>query len=416
MHIVFVTPELATAGNSSGGLASFTANMARIFASNGHKVTVLLATVKDEKLSFDEDIELKTTYINKAIWNIFDKTAKICTFGEKENTVETRRFIVNFYRSGQVRKKIREINKREKIDIIHYCSLSAMAFRANKAIPYVIRLSSFSSICRGANLPDGDIRFDSAGFSMKDRLLNYTLQKAKYVISPSKLLADIGKKELGLEATVIESPFVLTKIQWDESVFHSVIGNERYIIHYGSLKYLKGTHIVAKIVKSILQTYPDLFLILAGRNEELLDEDGIKVKADELVKRSAGELADRVLYAGSLSREQLYPFIQNAELCLLPSRIENLSNACIEAMAMGKIVIGTNGASFEQLIDDRVSGFLCERDNPESYLQAVNEALEMSNEDKEKMILKSAERIKLLRPEIIYKKYLEFYEGVIREW
>ena len=54
MHIVFVTTELATAGNSSGGLASFTANMARIFAANGHRVTILLAAVKEEKLVFDD--------------------------------------------------------------------------------------------------------------------------------------------------------------------------------------------------------------------------------------------------------------------------------------------------------------------------------------------------------------------------
>ena len=146
-----------------------------------------------------------------------------------------------------------------------------------------------------------------------------------------------------------------------------------------------------------------------------MDEKGEKVRADELIKKNAGEFSDRVICMGSLPREQLYPFIQNAEICFLPSRIENLSNACIEAMAMGKIVVATNGASYEQLIDDRVSGFLCERDNPESFLKAIYEALNMSKEEKDKMILKASERIKLLNPDTIYRKYFNSYNKVIKE-
>lgn len=125
---------------------------------------------------------------------------------------------------------------------------------------------------------------------------------------------------------------------------------------------------------------------------------------------------DRVIYIGQIVREQLYPVIKNAECCLLPSRIENLSNACIEAMAMGKIVVATNGASYEQLIDDRVSGFLCERDNPASYLKAVDEVLAMSTEERNKIGLKAIEVTKRLEPQKIYEQYLAFYEKVIREW
>ena len=146
------------------------------------------------------------------------------------------------------------------------------------------------------------------------------------------------------------------------------------------------------------------------------DEKGEKIKAHELVKKAAKEHSNRVLYVGCLVREQLYPLIQNAQVCLLPSRIENLSNACIEAMAMGRIVIGTNGASFEQLIDDGVSGFLCERDNPLSYLQAVNTALNMCEEEKQKMSEKAIERIKKLEPDAVYEKYLRYYRKVIKNW
>ena len=156
---------------------------------------------------------------------------------------------------------------------------------------------------------------------------------------------------------------------------------------------------------------------LAGSSEEIYDENsGMEWKAFELVKQRAGEYGDRVLYLGQLVREKLYPIIENAQICWLPYRLDNLSNACIEAMAMGKIVIGTERSSFEQLIEDRISGFLCERESPESNFSALKEALQMTEQEKQKMGEEAKKQIERLHPEEIYKNYLEYYEKVIREW
>lgn len=416
MHIVFVTTELATANNSSGGLASFTANIARIFVANGHRVTILIVTSKEQDIVFDDNIELRFIYVKKALWNLIDKIAIFCACGNHDKVIEMRKCLLNIYKSKQVNRQIQRMNQREKIDIVHYCNLCALALYANKNIPYVIRISSWYNMFREACLPKTSIKYEDAKLSINDKLLNYALKKARYVISPSYISADIGKRKFGINAKVIESPFVLNEKSWDASMYHSLIGNKKYIIHYGSLKYFKGTHVVAQMAREFLQTYPDMYLVLAGNSEELLDETGKRVRADEFVKKCAEEFSDRVIYAGRLVREQLYPLIKNAELCLLPYRFENLSNACIEAMALGKIVVGTNGASFEQLIEDRVSGFLCERDNPESYMQAVREAMAMSEEEKQKMIAKAEERIKLLSPDVTYQKYYDYYCKVIEEW
>ncbi len=56
----------------------------------------------------------------------------------------------------------------------------------------------------------------------------------------------------------------------------------------------------------------------------------------------------------------------------LPSRIDNLTNTCIESMALGKVVIGTQGAIFEQLIEDGVNCFLCRIDcKKKNYLKQL---------------------------------------------
>lgn len=416
MHIVYVTTELATLHNASGGLASFTANMARIFLENGHNVTILLVTTRDDKIEFDEECSLFTVFVSKTVWNMLNNITKFCAFGNIDKADETRKFIVNIYKSIQVRKTIKEIDKLNKIDIVHYCNLGGIAFRADNKIPYLIRISSFVNICNGANMPNGCIGYKENKLSLTNKLTDYTLKKARYVVSPSKLLATIGKKELGIRPIVIESPFVLDEDKLDYDVYNANLAGKKYILHFGYLKYLKGTHIVAQLAYEFLQQHSDFYLVLSGKSEFLIDDEGNKIKAHEYVRKKAEKYSNRVIYAGQLVREQLYPLIQNAELCLLPSRIENLSNACIEAMAMGKIVVTTNGASYEQLIDDRISGFLCERDDSESYLNAINEALNMSIYEQNKMKAKAIEVTKRLEPRKIYQQYLAVYEKIIREW
>lgn len=417
MHIVFVTTELATDNHPAGGLGSFSANIAKIFNENGHKVTVILASVKEENVTMDKNINLRTLYIKKPLWNCFDQVARVLASFTKESRDEIRIFLINLYKGRQVKRAIKEINKREKIDIIHFCNHGALSLSTDKKIPYVVRISNFLNICNGgADQPNGSTLYEDNRLSIRDRLEDYALRKAAYAISPSYLIAGIGRESLGLNPNVIESPFVMDKRNWDYEIYNKLLKDRKYIIHYGRLSYIKGTHIVADMAKTLLQSYPDIVLVLAGNARMMTDEEGEEIHPADLVKRKAGEYEDRVIYAGCLEKEKLYPLIENAQICLLPSRIENLSNACIEALAMGKIVVGTDGASFEQLIEDRENGFLCVRDNPGSYMEAIKEALNMSIKEREQMSGKAAESIKRLAPEVIYGKYFEFYQKVVEDW
>lgn len=418
MNVVFVTNQIATSKNSAQGPASFSANITRIFAEHGHRVYILLVSTKELHIEFQKDIDIISLYVPMKKWIKMDKISKVLCRIYKDDRDVIRRTLVSLYKARQVRKAIYDINKKSNVDIIFYCRNGAWSSLSPKRIPYILRISQFGNILRGVNTPEGSIKYENNQLTLQERLGEYAIKKAKYVVAPSHLLAGMIKENIGLDVTVIESPFVFKTNEWDYSVFQGMHLNEKkYIIHYaGILRYLKGTHIVAMLAKQFLQQHPDYIIVVAGDSEEITDEKGHRMRADEFVKKSAGEFSDRVICLGRLVREQLYPLIQNAELCLLPSRIENLSNACIEAMAMGKIVVATNGASYEQLIDDKVSGFLCERDNPASYLKAINEALNMRAEDKENMSSKALEVTKRLEPQKIYKQYLDFFEKVIQEW
>ena len=417
MHIVFVTSELATKNISTGGLGTFTANMARIFAGKGHEVDILLVSTKEQLIEFDDNIHVENVMIPMNEWQEVDFIAKQLSKGDEDKSITIRRFSNILYKAEKTAEYIRNIDGRSRIDIVHYSNHGAFALFADKKIPYVIRISGFLNIWHGANHLYKRLTFLDNPEKYNEKIEHAVLKRARNVIAPSKVLAGMGEKELGIKhIEVIESPYMHHESEWDTKIHDRYLRDKKYIIHFGNLKYMKGIHIVAGIVKKLLEAHPDLYMVLAGNDNDLYESIGEHIKASEMVLRAAGENSDRVMYVGKINREQLYPLIKNSMVCILPSRIENLSNACIEAMAMGKIVVATNGASYEQLIEDGVNGFLRERDNSDSFLEGIERAIALSEEEKEKVSINAKRTVERLSPDNIYEKYLNYYQKVIKEW
>lgn len=115
----------------------------------------------------------------------------------------------------------------------------------------------------------------------------------------------------------------------------------------------------------------------------------------------------------ALPHNLLYPIIQKAEFVIFPSLSENFSNACMEAMHFERVVIGTDGASYEQLIEDGKSGLLCIPGDAKSLLDKMNEAAAMSDAQKAEMGKKAKERIDRLAPEITIHKLVRYYQYII---
>lgn len=82
-------------------------------------------------------------------------------------------------------------------------------------------------------------------------------------------------------------------------------------------------------------------------------------------------------------------------------------------MHFGQVVIGTDGASYEQLIDDGISGLLCKPNDGDSLLKKMNEAAAMSETKKRKMGELAKKRIDRLAPEVVVRKLLRYYQYVI---
>ena len=74
---------------------------------------------------------------------------------------------------------------------------------------------------------------------------------------------------------------------------------------------------------------------------------------------------------GRLTREQLRDEYRRADLLLFPTRFEGFGYAAVEAMACGTPVVTTNCSSLPEVVDDGVTGSLCNIDAVDDFADTI---------------------------------------------
>jgi len=189
----------------------------------------------------------------------------------------------------------------------------------------------------------------------------------------------------------------------DTQVADTLAGGSPYLLHYGSLGRIKGSGILAEAVLPLLEEVPNFRLVLAGKVRD--DEAGHRLV------RLAESYPKQVRYLGILTPAQLYPVVLAARLVVLPSLVDNLPNTCLEAMALGRVVLATQGASFEQLISNGRSGFLVEPGDPLTLRAAIRVAWVLSDTELAAMGRAARERIDQMRPAVTIPKLEMYYRS-----
>ena len=398
MRILFVTHEFVTEKKVCGGLGHYIANISTILAEKGHKVIILLVTNHNHVFEWKQNIEvIAFKYYQAARKN------KIGDYIEYFTKVD---ISTKLNRSFAVNEKIKEINRRNKIDIVQYCGDSNLfTWYRTRNIPCVVRMSSFGPWYAQASKIGSNMEDTSWLNTWDSKLQLYSFAKADAIFSPSVFVAQIINRKLNKCVRVIESPCMVN----DEIKMPNIpaeIEGKKYLLYYGRICTLKGIDTIKKCIYDILERNAQLFFVFVGYEE-------IK-NVMRSVKLAAKQYSDRVLYLGEIKdNEILFPIVKSSYACIFPSRADNLPNTCIEAMGLGKIVIGTYGASFEQLINHKESGLLIKRDSPKALIKAVDYLMLMTEEEREEMGERAKERVAQMTPDLVYERLILFYYEII---
>ena len=126
-------------------------------------------------------------------------------------------------------------------------------------------------------------------------------------------------------------------------------------------------------------------------------------------------MKERVICLGKLNKNQLQPVIKRSQFVVLPSIRDNLPNTCAEAMALGKVVIGTDGSSIEQFITAGYNGFLADINNAKSLLDKIGYVCCLEETDKMNIEKNAINRIRELSVLPYSKRIEKYYHSVINE-
>jgi len=401
MRIALVTSEFVTEFLYDGGLANYVYRAARTLALLGHEPVVVASAGQEERLTIDGISVCRVSVQDAREW----KMPRVYKYLNRLAKYRYDMAIKSLWQSRVLNSTVRQLHRERSIDMIQYAHLAGVGFFRPREIPAVVRLSSSTSLCN----KNGGYGVSAHHVRQQEWIENRSLLSADGVFGPSRRIAGVVSQELGIPIHVIESPFMLDVDHLDDSVYQQYLQGKKYLLFFGSICHIKGVSVIAAMIHRLLDRHRDIHFVFVGK--EVSGQEGGSLL--DQVRRNAAEHADRVIHIGSLRHPQLYPIIRGAHAVILPSRVDNFPNACIEAMTFGRVVVGTLGNGFEQLIDDGQSGFLCRVDDPDQLLEVTERMLHLTDGERGEIGRRAALRINDLAPEKVGKHLVEFYTRVI---
>ncbi len=122
----------------------------------------------------------------------------------------------------------------------------------------------------------------------------------------------------------------------------------RFIVNVGTYEHKKGHDLLIRAFASLADRYPDVDLVIVGRDGETFSECNALI--------GTNGLGERVFLLRNLGHGQTLDILSRAEFFVLPSRNEGFALVLLEACAFGKPVIATDVCGVAELIDSDAAG------------------------------------------------------------
>jgi glycosyltransferase involved in cell wall biosynthesis len=195
--------------------------------------------------------------------------------------------------------------------------------------------------------------------ALRGYLERRVMRSADAVYAPSKFLAEHFRRDYQIDVNVIRPPKYLERTP---ATTLAISLPERFLFHFGQLRKRKGTDLLARALPLAWAEAPNLTMVWSGQYwKEMLDS----------WRALWGQRAKQVHVTGPLLRAQTYAVLQRADAAVLPSLVDNLPNTVIESLMLGVPVIGTRGASIDELVEEGKTGHLVEVGDAQGLADAL---------------------------------------------
>jgi glycosyltransferase involved in cell wall biosynthesis len=175
----------------------------------------------------------------------------------------------------------------------------------------------------------------------------------------------------------------------------------------GRLLWDKGVGEYAAAARIVRQRHPDARFQILG----FADVDNRTAVPRDTLHRWIGEgLIDHLGAA-----DDVRPFIQDADCVVLPSYREGLPRSLLEASAMARPIVATDVPGSRDVIENGVTGLLCEARNADSLAEAMLAMIAKSVDQRLAMGLAGRSRVeRLFAIDVVTRRYADAVDAAAR--
>jgi len=178
------------------------------------------------------------------------------------------------------------------------------------------------------------------------RLSNRSFRSADRIVSISRYLADVLKRETGKESEV-------EHVAIDRTAYHAGIdgtpvrtkhgiGNDPLVVYVGRVSPHKGVDLLIRAFQEARQSIPRAHLIIAG-----------KPTFRGYLERLVREAGDNVTFAGVVPEDQLPQYYAAADVYATATLWEGFDMPLAEAQACGTMVVAFDVGPHKEIADER---------------------------------------------------------------
>jgi glycosyltransferase involved in cell wall biosynthesis len=393
-RIAFITPEFVTNEYFSGGLANYVHRVSRVLAEMGHEVHVITLVDQSSESFLHGKVRVHPIVVQPR--------KRVMRLLIRRFLVDAGQWISFSYKAWHKLSALHCNGPFDLVQVANYRACGLFTCALSK-VPCVTRISSLQNVWNNAS---GKKRH--LGVMATEWLEMLQLRLSKNIHAPSRVLAGMVEREAGKQKVdVIRTPFYLETENEDKSLYLRNLHGKKYLLFFGRYDVHKGFEVLTRALPEVLTKLEDCHAVFVGKDG--YHPSGMTMR--EYALSLCDEHAQRMLFFDQQPHEILYPVIAGARLVALPSLVDNLPNAMLEAMALGRLVIGTIGSSFDEVITDGVNGFLVPIGDSDALAKTIIRTWSDPNLDR--IGHEARRKVEEFKPEITVKQLLYYYQSII---
>lgn len=338
MHICYLCSEYPPGPH--GGVGTFTQTLGRALVRRGHSVTVV---------GFGQSMRTRIAqHEDEGVVVVRIRSSRVPRLGALSSSVSLTR-------------ALRRVNRVRRIDVLEGSELS-LALLPRRLLPTkVIRMhGGHHFFCHDLGHKRQPVRswLERRSFRNADHLCAVS----RHVANVTSELLDLHQRSIEILPNPVDTIHFAPQPNVTEVPYR--------IMFVGTICEKKGVRQLIQAMPAILEREPKAHLQLVGRDWH---DPSTGANYTDGMRQLAAQLAPgHVSFLGTVNNNELPILLASASVCVMPSHAEAMSLTWLEALSVGRPLVGSRAGPGPEVVEDGVSGLLCDPHDPKSIASCVN--------------------------------------------